>query len=299
MKYEMTQGQYVNFLNTLTRAQQKNRVGSDISGDAPASGNTFVMSASSSISNRNAIQCPASGNGTTGPITFTVSISSVSKTDRACNYLSWMDVCAFADWSALRPMTELEYEKAARGPNSPVANEYAWGTASLTYAAVISGSSEDGTETITTSGANVVGGNTSLTGGDSASTGPVRVGIFATSTSTRVQAGAGYYGNMDLTGNVIEKAVTVGNSTGRSFTGTHGDGTLTTVASYEGNATNADWPGIDGTASRGVTGAAGAGDRGGAYTAVASLVLSRRSSGVNSDATRNTTYGGRAARTAP
>ena len=46
----------------------------------------------------------------------------------ACNWLSWADVAAYLDWSGLRPMTELEFEKACRGPNAPVAGEYAWGS---------------------------------------------------------------------------------------------------------------------------------------------------------------------------
>jgi hypothetical protein len=41
-------------------------------------------------------------------------------------------MAAFADWSGLRPMSELEYEKACRGYNTPaVPNEYAWGNAKL------------------------------------------------------------------------------------------------------------------------------------------------------------------------
>ena len=50
--------------------------------------------------------------------------------------LSWPDLCAYADWAALRPMTELEYEKACRGPNNPVLGEYAWGNTSISLTAV-------------------------------------------------------------------------------------------------------------------------------------------------------------------
>lgn len=45
----------------------------------------------------------------------------------SANDLSWMDGAVLADWAALRPFTELEFEKAARGPVVPVADEFAWG----------------------------------------------------------------------------------------------------------------------------------------------------------------------------
>jgi formylglycine-generating enzyme required for sulfatase activity len=42
------------------------------------------------------------------------------------NILSWFDVAAYLDWAALRPMTELEFEKVCRGPENRIAGEYAW-----------------------------------------------------------------------------------------------------------------------------------------------------------------------------
>ena len=68
--------------------------------------------------------------------------------------------------------------------------------------------------------------------------GPLRVGCFANASSTRVGAGASYYGAMNLTGNLRERIITVGDADGRSYLGTHGDGNL----SVQGNHTNADWP---------------------------------------------------------
>ncbi|MCG3175081.1 MAG: hypothetical protein MOGMAGMI_00003 [Candidatus Omnitrophica bacterium] len=297
MKYEITQGQYMDFLNTLSRAQQINRVASTISADTIS--NTYVMANSSSYTNRSAIQAPSSGNGTTAPVVFNVTYSSNSKADRACNYLSWMDGCAYADWAALRPITELEYEKAARGTSSDVNGEFAWGSTSITAAATISGT-ENGTETISTSSANAHYNNTTLSGGDGGTTGPLRAGIFATSSSTRSQSGAGYYGAMELSGNVRERCVTVGHATGRAFLGTHGDGVLTTETSYEGNATNADWPGIDGTTTRGVTGATGSGSRGGDWSDSGSTTLrvSDRSVATTVDTTRTSDLGFRAGRSA-
>jgi len=91
--------------------------------------------------------------------------------------LSWADGVALAAWAGLRPMTELELEKAVRGPREPVPDE----------------------------------------------TGPSYWGIVEFSIGAWHAAKQGQ----------IERAVTVGNATGRRFAGTHGNGTLTLPA---------DWP---------------------------------------------------------
>ncbi len=268
MKYDITESQYVLFLNSLTRKQQINRVNAVISGTTPPS-NIYVMSNTATILNRNTItfSTPAPSDTTT-PYTFTT-----TRPYRTCNGLNWMDVCAYADWAGLRPMTELEYEKACRGgsaTNNTAIDEAAWGqsitngTSNITAATTISGT-EDGTETITNSGANCNYNNQTFTGGE-AGQGPLRAGIFAKSATTRAQAGSSYYGVMELSGNLLKRCVTVGNATGRNFTGSHGNGILTlntTSNTYDGNATNTDWPGIDATTAYGVTGATGSGYRGG------------------------------------
>jgi len=41
----------------------------------------------------------------------------------ACIGLSWADGAAYAAWAGLRPLTEMELEKAVRGPCEPVVNE--------------------------------------------------------------------------------------------------------------------------------------------------------------------------------
>ena len=56
---------------------------------------------------------------------------------------------------------------------------------------------------------------------------------------------------MELTGNVYERVITVGNPEGRAFTGAHGDGSITAA----GNANVAGWPAT----------ALGIGFRGGSY----------------------------------
>jgi len=101
--------------------------------------------------------------------------------------------------------------------------------------------------------------------------------------------------------------VTVGNGTsgtvigGRAFAGSHGDGTLTTLASYHGNATNPDWPGYDTTyPTRGISGAVGSGYRGGMWKNDASFArASARSNAAFTNPGRYYTFGGRLARTSP
>ncbi len=260
MKYEVTEGQWVAFFNTLTGTQKTTR---DITA---ASGKN-----SDAVTNRNTIAW-SSGDATT------------TNEDRACSYLSWMDGAAFADWAALRPFTELEFEKIQRGPLAVFNAEYAWGNATITSLASISGT-ENGTEVSGTSSANA-----SYSSGIA---GPVRAGIFATSSTSRTTAGAGHYGNMEFSGNLWERTVTVGNSTGRSFTGTHGNGAL----SSNGNATNSDWPGYS---AGEVTGATGSNYRGGAWNASAAILkISDRTTGATTNTTRDAAYGFRAARTAP
>jgi formylglycine-generating enzyme required for sulfatase activity len=225
MKYEVSQQQYVDFLNTLTQTQ--------------ADARKYTLDP---LANRYAITGTAVGSyATTNP-------------NVACNYLSWADGAAYADWSGLRPMTELEFEKACRGPQPAIAGEYAWGTAAVASSAYTLsdvGTASEGIATnYSTTAGNAMYGGTKVSGNN----GPVRVGIFAAngSNSGRVSAGASYWGIMELSGNLWERPVTIDNATGRAFTGTHGDGLLTS----SGNANAATWPAVD---------AYGAGWRGGSW----------------------------------
>jgi len=313
MKYEISQSQYVAFLNTLTRAQQQTRTYTSVSTDAIT--NVFVMSNTSTISYRSGVACPGSGNGTTDPITFGVdgnSNSIFNESDdgqwRACNYLSWMDLCAYADWAGLRPMTELEFEKACRGGGvSAVAGELAWHSASGTtsYSSLYHDGQADEQPSIDSGSSVNIDSN--LNYSSCSPDGPIRCGAFATSSTTRTQAGASYYGAMELSGNLWEKCVTVGNNTsgdvvgGRSFAGTHGDGVLNTTTSYEGNATNSDWPGYNTSVStRGVYAAAGSGFRGGDWYHVATYArVSDRYYAAHTYTGRGDNGGGRCARTEP
>lgn len=254
MKYEISQGDYRDFLNTLTLSQQVNRTGSATTSPS----GTGALDSTNRFGNGLDIQTP--GNATTlTPAIYACNLngnSTYNENDdgewRACNYINWMDGCAYMDWAGIRPMTELEYEKACRGDQGPVAGEFAWGNTSVSAARAISNVGTTG-EVNTTSGANAVyGWQTDVRF-------PLRVGAFAGTSTTRVQAGATYYGIMQMSDNVYERAVTIGNSDGRNYTGSHGDGAL----SSNGHANSATWPGLT---NGEVTGASGSGFRGGNFS---------------------------------
>jgi formylglycine-generating enzyme required for sulfatase activity len=242
MKYELSQEKYAYFLEFLTRPQQNNRVYSDISGNTVSA--VYVMSNTTSMSHRNAIVCASSGLGTTDPIGFShnYQIGGDDGQNIACNFVTYMDMAAYADWAGLRPMTGFEYEKACRGPNMPVADELAWGNtlvSSTTYTMGNEGGPDEMIGNPSTIYGNMMYASTSGNFG-----GPGRCGIFAASaiTPTRMEAGASYYGIMEMSGNLLEFIVAPFCQAGRSFTGLHGDGELTT----DGYANTDYWPGING-----------------------------------------------------
>ena len=297
MKYDISQGQWRDFLNTLTRTQQNSLIyqggnGPNYTGVSSISLNVFAWANSTSAQSRNGVEITAISSSS-APMTFSCNLNGTVNGSNdgewiAMNYLSWMDGAAYAAWAGLRPYTELEFEKAARGPSSVdtgVNGEYAWGTATYTAATGTNGGGTN-VETPSNAGANVALGN-SGTGG------PMRVGSFAASSTTRVQAGASYWGIMDLSGNVWKRPVTVGNTTGRAFTGSNGTGVLAT----DGNATNSDWPGYS---AGEVSGATGCGFRGGTWsTGSTSERVSDRSYAVYADTSRYYDGGARFARTSP
>jgi formylglycine-generating enzyme required for sulfatase activity len=249
MKYMITQQQYVDFLNTLTATQA-----------AAVYDNTNVTF------DRYFITASAGVYSTTKPYV-------------ACNYLKWSDVAAILDWMALRPMTELEYEKACRGAGrAAVAGEYAWGTTTATPA---TGFTNDG---LTNEAASNAGANCAFAFN---TIGPPRVGIFATASSTRAQSGATYYGIMEMSGTLWEQTITIFNVEGRAYTGTHGNGLLAT----DGSADASTWPAGDGI---------GTGNRGGCWVhSAGEMEVSYRGDADGYNAFRISYRGGRGIRTAP
>ncbi len=280
MKTEQSQRQYCDFLNTLTAAQQDNRH------DSGLNFNSMRNYIKKTATRPAFFGCDANGNA--GPVAAATATLLNEADDGewvACNYISWMDVAAYADWAALRPFTELEFEKACRGTCPPLADEYAWGDTLMMAATTALGNPKTAAETPNQ-------GNCNFT--DCALDAPYRVGSYAQAGSSRVQAGAGYYGALNLSDNLQERTVTIGNAAGRSFTGVHGDGLL----SAAGHANEMNWPGwVVGQ----VTGAEGIGSRGGGHNFTAGYSrVSDRSKSNDGDLRRHGSIGGgRCARTAP
>ncbi|HEX5053242.1 MAG TPA: DUF6624 domain-containing protein [Planctomycetota bacterium] len=185
MKHELTQGFYAEFLDALPEAWQRARAPDDRPDEEAA----------------------------TCSIARTDGRYVASAPERPCNFVSWEDTCALYDWLALRPMTEFEFEKAARGPRRPVPGDYPWGTAS------------------TAALQRAVQPTRDLAHAGVADERLLRDGNEA-------ELGASYYWVMDLAGSLWERVVTAGRPEGRAFAGSHGDGVLSSA----GAANNADWP---------------------------------------------------------
>ncbi len=236
MKYEVSAEQYVDFLNTLTPLQQQSRTRSDLSNITAA--NRFVMANYNTLTTRrNPIACDA--NVTYGlPITFYcdfnnngVANESDDGQNIALTFATANDCLAYLEWAGLRPMTDMEFEKATRGPANPIPYDIANG-----YAYFISRSSITNSGTESESVGNV--GTNGLVNLTSPNQSPIRTGALATATTTRLQSGASYYGILDLTGNVKEFCVYTEDNSLSYTRSMHGSGEL------DANGLSTTWNGV-------------------------------------------------------
>lgn len=234
MKYEISQHQYAEFLNCLSFEQQITRTQ-----NSPASATgTSAMSAGASC--RNGIVVKQTGvfpyqpaqYGLNSNVQNDINMPDDGK-DRAMNWLSYADLAAYLDWACLRPITEMEFEKASRGPALPVPGEFAWGTASITDANTID---LDGTSSETFLD-EVAQGSGIANHGYTGIAGPLRCGFAATANTGKLNSGASYYGVFELSGNVWEICISACEP-GNLFVPNHGDGILTQT----GNANVESWP---------------------------------------------------------
>lgn len=241
MKYELTDGNYIDFLNSI---------------------GVYFSNDRANFGGRNYYK-------ERGSIRLDGDEYKTDSRQRPASFLSWDDDCAFADWAGLRPMTELEFEKACRGPVRPVMpNSFPWGT----------NSKEKLSRYYDRKGDLVL--EPPLNEKD---INDVNLEYF----------GASYYWVMDLNGSVWERCVTLGNERGRSFVATHGDGRL---APYKGTATNEDWP-------NNRDGKGGISYRGGGYyiwnmAAAPQGEVGHRNFGAWGEGTKGIAYGFRAVRSA-
>lgn len=298
MKYEITQGQYRDFLNTLTKSDGLARC-------AAASVGRFCDSSGTYSTTANIYRQAIKLISTTTLQTSTVRRYGCDLNNNqipneqddgewiAANYLSWADLAAYLDWAALRPMTELEFEKASRGSSQASGNLWVWGT-----------------DTPCPANSALLDPNTPLERPDcvgcckniqdDAYPGPIRTGAFAAIGNTRLSTGAGYYGLHDLCGNVKEQTVSLIPSNGKIlFTGSHGDGALTS-----GYANKPDWPGYNENlgiveSDFNVTVRRGGGFEAPSTGPEAPYIFTRDTLYGGSPTGRDKEYGGRGARTAP
>jgi formylglycine-generating enzyme required for sulfatase activity len=244
MKYEISQEEYVAFLNTLTYNDQSVHFNS-AAGAAPNSSiGTMVLAGFPSPQHcRNGIRIKTSGTPTNIPAVVGCDLNLNGTFDEiddgkdvACNWLSWADLIAYLDWAALRPMTEFEFEKICRGTLAPVADEYVWGTTTGPTAANSGSILNPGAsnEVSLASGTGLSAYNTTPT---VVGRGPLRCGFAATSMTNRVQSGSSYYGVMDMADNVAEQCIGGYQYSYGNFTNANGDGNLT-----NGSADTPNWP---------------------------------------------------------
>jgi formylglycine-generating enzyme required for sulfatase activity len=238
MKYEVTNEEWADFLNTLTYDQQATRI--DVVPNSAI--NTFAYANNGNAVGDNILKIEAAGLNNTKPAKFGCDLDGdnvVNETNdgqnMAISVINKADLFAYLDWCGLRPMTEMEFEKACRGTQNRLAGELAWGTTDVNPHNRLN-MTNPGMATEIWAGAQANGQFTGGTG-PNGNGGATRAGVYANAAGGRLTAGAGFYGNMDLSGNVWEMCVTV-DASGVAFTGANGNGSLT----VNGDADAANWP---------------------------------------------------------
>ncbi|MGB3183480.1 MAG: hypothetical protein WBB45_18975 [Cyclobacteriaceae bacterium] len=235
MKYEVSQGLYAEFLNMLNSEQQQALTGHDLSSAAeyqpyamsPYTVANFYVASNSefNIQDFNYIVGPEAfeAGRLTYRVDYDLSDDPGSEGDgfgKAATMLTPMHLQNLLDWAGLRPMTELQYEKAARGFDEPVPNEFAWGTESFTQILSVQNEGFE-TETVSNTGEGLANFERS----------PLRVGFAATENTDRLGSGASYFGVMNLSDNVLELTLPINIGMESDYLSTLGDGMIEPDAS--------------------------------------------------------------------
>lgn len=239
MRYELTQGQYADFLNTV----HSSTAAALYAGDVNYGHNM----------------------GYNPPNPYGWRYSAVDRF-AAKNYLSTNDMWSFLSWAGLRPMTEMEYEKACRDTGSD-ARTYPWGS-SLPDTDTYNPPNEGGTHKRNFANHNNTSGGQKV----------LDVGRYMAGDVYRTpeQTGASPYGIADLVGNAGEHVIACSYTTVPD----NGSGTV---------AWPSNWPAA-GSTQKGL--------RGGDWSMSSSFVdVSRRTYIPWTNTTRDTYVGGRGVRT--
>jgi formylglycine-generating enzyme required for sulfatase activity len=287
MKYEISQQQYASFLNSLTFTQQLARTAVN-----PASPVGTHAIASAATPCRNFIRIRTVGVSGITPAVYGCDLNNNGVFDEAadgqniaCGWLAWSDLMGYLDWAALRPMTEFEYEKVCRGAApASLCNEFAWNSTAITQA--VSSSLNNAGQVSETSTA--AGNGLCAFGGNGTTDGPLRCGFAAGAATNKAQAGAAWFGVMEMSGNVWEQCVGGQNNFNYGgFTSACGDGTLTAA----GAANTANWPSTGGGQFGGIIRGGGFADAGGPQR-----ISDRVNLNNNVNQGRNQSIGGRGVR---
>ena len=170
-KYELTEQQYADYLNTLTSAQVTNL--------GIAGSNITLLNGQYNTSTPN----------------------------KACGGSNSTRLFSYADWSGVRPMSILEFNKMSYGPNLPQLANFLWSS---------------GGQGCSYSYSLYPAWGLSINGGHNINT-LLDVGYYATSSSSKTQSGSSCYGIMEVTGNAHEPVVKLGYF---NYTQLNGNGVL-------------------------------------------------------------------------
>jgi len=235
MKYELTQQNICDWLNTLSYTQQASSMaywGSRLP--------NVVNNYWSWTETYEQIYVATAGTYATIPAIFTAPYGFKSTFS-----LDWSTLTSYLSWSGLRPMTEFEFEKSCRGnngggatgtPNNPVPYEYPWGNTLI---------SENG---LSNQGQSSEYVNSIADGWVNWSWNwPTRGGAAALANTNRSQSGSTYYGIMDMGGNAYEQCI--GGGSGYDYSGftTANGNALLNPSTAAANITG--WPTVGGPSS--------------------------------------------------
>jgi formylglycine-generating enzyme required for sulfatase activity len=227
MKYEVTTGQFVSFLNSLTYNQQLNmHTNPNVISPTSPIGSVFEARFGYSVE----IATPGESVTALKPAVYGCDSNNNNVYDQNDDStgvgfsMQWYQWLAYMDWAALRPMTEFEYEKACRGTSVPVIGEYAWGSTWFTNV-------NPGSRVNPRTPQEVM--NVAPLGAINMQSGiSYRAGIFATATSGRDHSGATYYGILDMTGGMFERTIGGLGHDYSTFTTANGDGNISDIARH-------------------------------------------------------------------